>query len=138
MNSENLNVKELETLRTLLNKMAGVPTPRIYMDPVNQMIDNIILEFDFIKVQSAMEALDWKWAGIGIPTLDGLRNEAHRLLRGAANSRLYEFKDEHWLEGIQNSTGGFEAMAWCDENKTKIIRLELKFVLTSWDEEIKD
>ena len=85
-----------------------------------------------------MEALDWKWASVGIPTIDDLRNEAHRLLRGAANARLYEFKDEHWLESIQNSTGGFEAMAWCDENKTKIIRLELKFVLTSWDEEIKD
>jgi hypothetical protein len=138
MNPENLNTKELETLRTLLNKMAGVPTPRIYVDPVNKMIAEILDEFNFAKVQSAMEALDWKWAGVGIPTIDDLRNEAHRLLKGAANSRLYEFKDEHWLEGIQNSTGGFEAMAWCDENKTKIIRLELKFVVTSWDEEIKD
>jgi hypothetical protein len=138
MNSENLNAKELETLRTLLNKMAGVPTPRIYIDPVNQMIDNILDEFNFAKVRKAMEALDWKWASVGIPTIDDLRNEAHRLLRGAANARLYEFKDDHWLEGIQNSTGGFEAMAWCDENKTKIIRLDLKFVLTSWDEEIED
>jgi hypothetical protein len=99
------------------------------------MIDNIILEFDFIKVQSAMEALNWKWLA-GVPTIEDLRNEAHRLLRGAANSRLYMFKDEHWEQGIQNSTGGFEAIAWCDENKTKIIRLELKFVLTSWDDEI--
>ena len=138
MNSENLNAKELETLRTLLNKMAGVSTPRIHIDPVNQMIDKILDEFNFAKVRKAMEALDWKWAGVGIPTIDDLRNEAHRLLRGAANARLYKFKDDHWLEGIQNSTGGFEAMAWCDENKTKIIRLDLKFVLTSWDEEIKD
>jgi hypothetical protein len=138
MNSENLNAKELETLRTLLNKMAGVPTPRIHIDPVNQMIDKILDEFNFAKVRKAMEALDWKWAGVGIPTIDDLRNEAHRLLRGAANARLYEFKDDHWLEGIQNSTGGFQAMAWCDEDKTKIIRLDLKFVLTSWDEEIED
>jgi hypothetical protein len=102
------------------------------------MIDEILDEFNFAKVRKAMEALDWKWAGVGIPTIDDLRNEAHRLLRGAANARLYEFKDDHWLEGIQNSTGGFQAMAWCDEDKTKIIRLDLKFVLTSWDEEIED
>ena len=136
MNSENLNAKELETLRTLLNKMAGVPTPRIYVDPVNKMIDEILDEFNFAKVQSAMEALDWKWAGVGIPTISDLRNEAHRLLRGAANARLYEFKDEHWLEGIQNSTGGFEAKAWCDESKEHITDLELKFVLASWETEI--
>jgi hypothetical protein len=137
MNPENLNTKELETLRTLLNKMAGVPTPRIYIDPVNKMIDEILDEFNFAKVQSAMKALDWKWAGVGIPTIDDLRNEAHRLLRGAANARLYEFKDEHWSEGIQNSTGGFEAKAWCDESKEHITDLELKFVLAHWESEIE-
>jgi hypothetical protein len=138
MNTQNLTQEEVKLLHALLGKMIDQPQKRVYIDPVNQMIDNILDEFNFAKVQNAMFALDWKWAGIGVPTLDQLRNEAHRLLKGAVNSRLDEFKDEHWLEGIQNSTGGFEAMAWCDENKTKIIRLELKFVLTSWDEEIKD
>jgi len=107
-------------------------------DPVNQMIDKILDEFNFARVHKAMVALDWKWAGCEnkIPSIESLRNEAHRLLRGAANSRLYEFKHEHWLEGIQNSTGGFQAMAWCSEDKTKIVRLDLKFVVTEWDEEI--
>ena len=136
MNIQNLNSEELMQLQSLLNKMNPNPTEKVYLDPTNKMIDNIILEFDFLKVQSAMEALDWKWSGIGVPTLDQLRNEAHRLLRGAANSRLYEFKHEHWLEGIQNSTGGFQAMAWCSEDKTKIVRLDLKFIVTEWDEEI--
>jgi hypothetical protein len=138
MNTQNLTQEEVKLLHALLGKMIDQPQKRVYIDPVNQMINNILDEFNFAKVQNAMFALDWKWAGIGVPTIDQLRNEAHRLLKGAVNSRLDEFKDEHWLEGIQNSTGGFEAMAWCDENKTKIIRLELKFVLTSWDEEIKD
>ena len=138
MNIQNLNSEELMQLQSLLNKMNPTPTEKVYLDPVNQMIDDILDEFDFDKVHKAMKALDWRWVGTGVPTIDELRNGAHHLLRGAANSRLYEFKHEHWLEGIQNSTGGFEAMAWCDENKTKIIRLELKFVLTSWDEEIKD
>jgi len=138
MNTQNLTQEEVKLLHALLGKMIDQPQKRVYIDPVNQMINTILDEFNFAKVQNAMFTLDWKWAGIGVPTIDQLRNEAHRLLKGAANSRLHEFKDEHWLEGIQNSTGGFEAMAWCDENKTKIIRLELKFVLTSWDEEIKD
>ena len=138
MNTQNLTQEEVKLLHALLGKMIDQPQKRVYIDPVNQMIDNIMDEFNFAKVQNAMFALDWKWAGIGVPTLDQLRNEAHRLLKGAANSRLYEFKDEHWLEGIQNSTGGFEAMAWCDENKTKIIRLDLKFILATWSEEIED
>jgi hypothetical protein len=60
------------------------------------------------------------------------------LLRGAAFSRLGEFKDEHWEQGIINGSGGFVAEAWCDEDKTKIIMLDLKFVLTEWDSELKD
>ena len=138
MNSENLNAKELETLRTLLNKMAGVPTPRIYLDPVNKMIDDIMDEFNFAKVQSTMYHLDWKWASVGIPTIDDLRNEAERLLRGAAEARLGQFKDTHWEQGIINGTGGFQAMAFCNEDKTKIIGLDLKFVLAEWDESIED
>ena len=33
MNTENLNLKELETLRILLNKMAGVPQTKVEIDP---------------------------------------------------------------------------------------------------------
>ena len=63
MNTENLNSIELETLRTLLNKMAGVPTPKIYLDPVNKMIDDIMDEFDFNRIETVMEFMDWRWAG---------------------------------------------------------------------------
>jgi hypothetical protein len=138
MNTENLNTQELETLRTLLNKMAGEPQTKIYIDPVNKMIDNILDEFNFAKVQNAMFALDWKWAGIGVPTLDQLRNEARQLLQGAMFARLHEYRDEHWELGIHHCTGGFEATAFCNESKTKITGLELKFILNSWDESIED
>jgi hypothetical protein len=40
--------------------------------------------------------------------------------------------------GIINGTGGFQATAYCNETKTKIIALDLKFVLTEWDEQIED
>jgi hypothetical protein len=40
--------------------------------------------------------------------------------------------------GIINGTGGFQATAYCNEAKTEIIALDLKFVLTEWDEQIED
>ena len=137
MNTENLNTQELETLRTLLNKMAGVPQTKIYIDPVNKMIDNIMDEFNFAKVQNVMDYLGWKWIGEYV-TMEMLRNEAERLLHGVIKLRLGEYKNEHWYEPVQYSTGGFQATAFCNESKTKITALELKFVLTEWDESIED
>ena len=141
MNTENLNSIELETLRTLLNKMAGVPTPKVYLDPVNKMIDDIMDEFDFNRVETVMEFMDWKWAGdngLEYVTVDMLKKEARRLLRGAADARLGAYKNTHWEQGIIHGCGGFQAMAFCDEDKTKITGLDLKFVLTEWDARIED
>ena len=138
MNIQNLNADELKQLQSLLNKMNPNPTEKVYLDPVNKMIDDIMDEFNFAKVQSAMHHLDWKWAGVGIPTIDDLRKEAERLLRGAAEARLGAYKNTHWEQGIINGTGGFQAMAFCNEDKTKIIGLDLKFVLAEWDESIED
>jgi hypothetical protein len=137
MHIENLNQEQLETLRTLLNEMAKTPKVKIPINPIDQMIDNIMDEFDFGKVQITMDYLGWKWVGQPV-TINMLKDEARRLLRGAAFSRLHEFKDEHWEQGIQNSTGGFQAMAWCDEDKTKITMLDLKFILTGWDCDLED
>lgn len=137
MNTENLNTQELETLRTLLNKMAGVPQPKVYLDPVNKMIDDIMDEFNFAKVQNVMDYLDWRWVGEYV-TMEMLRNEAERLLRGAVEMRLGEYKNEPYYEPVQYSAGGLQATAWCNESKTKITALDLKFVLAEWDEEIRD
>ena len=138
MNIQNLNQQELEQLQLLLNKMnPPQPIEKIYLDPVNKMIDGIMEEFNFTRVQSVMEHLNWKWVGEHV-TMEMLRNEAERLLRGAAEMRLGEYKNEPYYEPIQYSIGGLQATAWCNESKTKITALELKFVLAEWDEEIED
>jgi hypothetical protein len=137
MNTENLNLKELETLRTLLNKMAGVPQPKVYFDPLNKMINDIMDEFNFAQVQYVMNYLNWQWLGKHV-TIEMLREEAERLLHGAAEMRLGKYKDEHWEQGIIHGTGGFQAMAFCNEDKTKITGLNLKFILEEWDAEIRD
>ena len=135
MNIENLNQQELEQLQTLLNKMN--PQPQLDIDPVEEMIKGIMECFDFKRVQEVMDYLDWEWRGEYV-TMTMLREQAKKLLRGAVESRLDKFRSESDEIGIINATGGLEAKAWCDEDKENIVRLELKFVLTDWDESIDE
>ena len=136
MNIENLNTQELETLRTLLNKMAIEPKT-VKINKTEAMIFNIIQEFDFEKVQTAMNVLGWKWVGEDV-TIDMLKTESIRLLKDAAKLRLVNLNDEHWELGIICGIGGLQAIAYCDEDKTKITSLDLKFVLTEWDIDLED
>ena len=136
MNIQNLNPQELEQLQTLLNKMNPTTQPT-EINPVEKMIESIMDNFDFKEVQRAMDLLDWKWRGEYV-TMTMLREQAEKLLRGAIGSRLGEFKNKSHKIGIVNGTGGLEAKAWCDETKTKIVALDLKFVLESWDESIEE
>ena len=136
MNIQNLNPQELEQLQTLLNKMNPTTQPT-EINSVEKMIGSIMDNFDFKEVQRAMDLLDWKWRGEYV-TVDMLKEEAERLLRGAMESRLGSFRHESHELGIVNGTGGLEAKAWCDETKTKIVALDLKFVLESWDESIEE
>ena len=135
MNIQNLNQQEQDQLQILLNKMnEPIPTQQ---DPVEEMIDGIIKHFDFKRVQEVMDYLDWEWRGEHV-TLEMLEKSARNLLRGAVESRLDKFSDEHDEVGIVNATGGLEATAYCDEDKENIVSLELKFVLSSWDESIDE
>ena len=138
MNIKNLSEEEVKLLHALLGKVMEQPKPKVYFDPINQMIDDIMDNFDFDRVQTAMEALDWQWAGKGIPSIEQLRETAVYLLKGAAELRLEEYLDSYWEEGIINGTGGFQATAYCNEAKTQIIALDLKFVLEGWDSEVKE
>jgi hypothetical protein len=133
MNIENLTSEEVETLQTLLNKISDTSVKQKLT--VEDMIDEIMEEFDFARVRKAMVALDWKWGGSDyrIPNIDELREAAERLLRGAAESRLGGYRDEHHEVGIISATGGFKATAWCNEAKTEIAGLKLEFIVTDWD-----
>jgi hypothetical protein len=137
MNVHNLDREEMKSLYSLLGKMLN--EDKVEKEPLDKMIDEIMDEFNFARVHKAMVALDWKWASSKsyIPSMDDLRETAESLLRGAAESRLGDYKGEHWELGIINGTGGFQATAYCDEDKTKIIALDLSFVVTSWDTELE-
>jgi len=139
MNIQNLNSEELKQLQSLLNKMnPNQPTEKIYLNPVNKMIDSIMDNFDWEETQRVMEFMKWSWSGEGVPTIERMKQTAERLLRTAAELRLGEYKSEHWEVGIISGTGGFEAQAFCNETKTEITSLDLKFVLNHWDESIEE
>jgi len=135
MNLQNLDKEDLLLLQQLINKALEQQKPLV--KDLEHMIKEIMDEFDFDRVERTMEALNWRWRG-EIPTLYDLRETAERLLRGAAESRLGAFKNEHWEIPIINATGGFEARAYCNEDKTKITGLDLAFVVTSWGSSIEE
>jgi hypothetical protein len=135
MNLQNLDRDELLALQQLINKALEQPKPPV--KDLEYMIEDIMDEFDFDKVYETMDALDWKWRG-ETPSIEDLRETAEYLLRGAAKSRLGDFKDTHHDVAIINGTGGFEAKAFCDEDKTKITGLDLAFIVESWDSSIEE
>jgi hypothetical protein len=134
MNVHNLDREEMESLYDLLGKMLN--KDEVKKEPLEKMIDEIMDEFNFATVHKTMVALDWKWASSKnyIPSMDELRDQAIYLLRGAAKARLGDYKDTHWELGVIHGTGGFQATAFCDKNKTRITGLDLKFVVAEWDE----
>ena len=136
MNVHNLDREEMESLYNLLGKMLN--KDEVEKDPLDKMIDEIMDEFNFAAVHKAMVALDWKWVRSEnkIPSIESLRKEAERLLRDAADVRLDMWQDEHWKSPIICSTGGFSAAAYCNEDKTKITRLNLDFIVSSWTSRI--
>ena len=135
MDIQNLTPQEQEQLQILLNKMNS--QSKVDTNPVEQMIDGIMENFDFKRVQEVMDYLDWEWRGEYV-TMTMLVKEAERLLRGAIESRLDKFRSESDEVGIINATGGLEATAYCDEAKENIVHLELKFILSGWDESIDE
>jgi hypothetical protein len=138
MNIQNLTQEEIKNLHTLLGKMLGEPKQKVYLDPLNRMVDEILESFDFNKVHKAMKALNWTGACAeeGVPNIDELKETAEYLLRGAAEYRLSDkYNNVYWETPMLNATGGFEAKAWCDETKTRITGLQLQFVLAEYDSE---
>ena len=138
MNIQNLNTQELEQLQILLNKMnPSQSTKKVYFDTVNEMIDNIMENMDWEKIQMTMDYLRWEWRGEYV-TVDMLKEEGERLLRDAVKSRLGEYKETHHEVAMMYGCGGLEVRAWCNKDKTHITGLDLSFVLGSWNEGIEE
>ncbi len=85
-----------------------------------EILDEVLDEFDFEKVQRAMTALDWRW---GVqpepPSIGELRRKARELLNQVVEGRHASV-----------STGGFTAYM---QNGV----LGLRFEVSSWEVELE-
>jgi hypothetical protein len=73
------------------------------MSKPDLVIKDIVKEFNFEAVRCHMVAVDWTWAGRGIPTIDELKECAFCLLHDVANSKHKK---------SYSATGGFFAYKW--------------------------
>lgn len=88
-------------------------------DVERNKIDSIMENFDFDKVQSVMDYLDWKWVGTknGIPDVDEIKDEARRMLIDAA------------FEETTISCGGLKATYKPDDENPDDPFILLEFIL---------
>lgn len=103
-----------------------------------KMIHDTMENFDFRKVQSIMEFLDWRWAGGGykVPDQSQLKRQAHSLLVDAIELAEKE-PFEHEEVAYFSTTGGFKATALKgSNNKVNFIRLE--FIVEEWEQDINE
>ena len=88
----------------------------------DKLVEEVLNEFDFAKVDRVMRMLNWEWAIFGkhraIPGIYGLMTEAKDMLYKVLNDRDGE---DCWM-----LCGGFRA-SWDGEN------LGLEFILTSYE-----
>ena len=134
MNIENLTQEEVVQLQRLLGKLNPTKQVEVKVDPLVKMVDDIINEFNFEKVQKTMHALDWTWASIqmAVPSISELKNTARYLLINVYNLRQDEYKETHPEVPVTCGTGGFRATALCNEDQV-VDFLKLEFIVSEWE-----
>lgn len=99
-----------------------------YRDVIDEIMDN----FDFHKVERVMTALGWTWSRRGDltdmyqPDVSELRTRARQLMRQCVEGMLTGNHQE-----FTNETGGFLVRAWHGDNGKIYIRLD--FTVENWD-----
>ena len=89
-----------------------------------ELIDEVMDNFDFNKVAKAMKALGWVWATtqFDVPTESDIRKQARDILNNVYDSSIRTGED------CTRGTGGFEATYMLDYKM-----LSLKFIVSSWE-----
>lgn len=97
------------------------------MQMLYKEVEAILDDFDFYKVQKAMQALNWTWSSTEpfVPELGELRRTARQLL-----SQAYVALDVQ--DEFSVSTGGFKASGRVFPRSSKKY-LRLEFIISSWD-----
>ena len=97
-----------------------------------EMIDNIMDNFDFNKVAKCMKALNWHWhdvdGSVAVPEEHHIRQSARKIMN--------DVKEVCHHPTFITGTGGFYVQSWYapeSPNKNKLESIELSFVVETWD-----
>ena len=99
----------------------------------SDMVNEVLAQFDFEKVNKTMYLLNWKWFDkADIPTITELKESAEQHLYSAIEQALSPTNIEHHEVGWHSASGGFKATAWKNEDNT-LARIQLEFIVADWD-----
>lgn len=97
---------------------------------VENMIEEILNNFDFEKVQKVMNFLDWTWFSCGRPQIHHLKGTAQQLMHCAVDGVRKKCKNVN--EPYFCATGGFKATAYRNVFN-HLIHIQLEFIVSDWE-----
>ncbi len=114
--------------------MAEKPTYRLPYELINEIIE----EFDYIKVHECMVALNWKWSSIVNRYYGGAavyETPDVETMKQATIDNLYKIVETLENDPIDTteyytSSGGFHYVA--EKENKNIVYINLSFVVTDW------
>lgn len=99
----------------------------------NDLINEVLLQFDFVKCQVVMDYLGWKWyrdGGYISPSIDELKESAKdRLRKAIAGCKDPKIKSD---QKYFVSSGGLRGSAY-KNRYGHITGVSLEFILTEWE-----
>ena len=97
-----------------------------------ELIDEILKEFNFEKCKVVMDHLNWTWGYINqVPSIQQLKESARDRIESAIEGLKSSKKWTHH-QPYMSSSGGLCAHVW-KNRYGQICDIKLEFVLTEWD-----
>lgn len=94
---------------------------------LSEGIDDILRNVNWDKIHKTMLYLGWDWNGVGVPTIDMLKERTKNQLI----DNIYRAFEED--DDVSMECGGIYTKVEFIDNKINLI---FKFILNSWDYEI--
>lgn len=117
--------------------VAITPTAKVEEKTESEMIESIMVNFDFGKVHRAMVALNWKWlidSELEIPSISQIKSNARKqLINVIKYAKSNSDKIEHPSIPVMYGTGGLKAVAFLSKDKSRVDDLRLYFIVSEWD-----
>ena len=96
------------------------------------MVSEILEQFDFEKCRKVMSLLNWQWYGQGVPTVEMMKEISRSHLKTVVDGLLHKGNQVKAHEIYICSGGGFKG--WGYKNRHGgIDKLGLEFIVTDWD-----